>query len=261
MTEAVSNVTWQNNTVSSELAECRVIWEPRSRTPCPGLMGEWSGISLEMCPVSWDMKEKRDWSGRFWEEETLLGEKPRQQRTRYFWGTETCLARLGNRCWWSGARSARRRWGGQGRQVSEPATGRSGPQKGFKQGGDVIRDVLGEDRVGSVVKKTLGGKRLEVAGSCWRLLEQHRGGGMETWPSLVNLRIVIQRTITPEVFSSANDKSSHKYTHICQRLLISAPRYTNQWKWVLLWFPSQETCQQLFLWRRKKHHMAFLANI
>lgn len=124
MTEAVSNVTWQNNTVSSELAECRVIWEPRSRTSCPGLMGEWSGISLEMCPVSWDMKEKRDWSGRFWEEETLLGEKPRQQRTRYFWGTETCLARLGNRCWWSGARSARRRWGGQGRQVSEPATGR-----------------------------------------------------------------------------------------------------------------------------------------
>lgn len=30
----------------------------------------------------------------------------------------------------------------------------------------MIRDVLGEDRVGNVVKKTLGGKRLEVAGSC-----------------------------------------------------------------------------------------------
>lgn len=106
----------------------------------------------------------------------------------------------------------------------------------------MIRDVLGEDHFGGIVKKRLGGKRPEVVGSCWRQLEQH----VETWPSLANLPLVIQRNITLEVFSSANDKPSHVHTHNRQRLLISVPRYTDQSKWVLFWFPSQEKCQQLF---------------
>lgn len=41
----------------------------------------------------------------------------------------------------------------------------------------MIRDVLGEDRVGNIVKKTLGGKRLEVAGIVLKTARAAQGRG------------------------------------------------------------------------------------